>query len=203
MRLLLGRELLIRRHLEAVALQKLTMERLGIAETWKLLWKTFGDGGEAPPPDENCTSLDCYKCPDFNPYLDGQKEGEDDLWRLENLTMPACHFVRCGIYAISFRNTLLADSSFCWNDFGSVDFTDADLSRCDMRCSLFDHVQFVRACLSGADLRMSTFKVCDFTDADMTGAKMRRSQAKGLSLSEEQKQRIDWKRREGKVPPGG
>ncbi len=84
-----------------------------------------------------------------------------------------------------------------------VDFTDANLEECDMRRCTFENVRFVQANLSGADLRMSSFENCDFTGANMAGAKMRRSQAKGISLSEQQRQQIDWKRRDGKEPPGG
>ena len=82
--------------------------------------------------------IDYYKCPDI--YDNGEEDDlpeEREVWKLENLTMPSIFFCRCGVYEISFRNTSLVDSIFCWNDFVDVDFTDADLSRCDLRCSIF------------------------------------------------------------------
>lgn len=75
--------------------------------------------------------------------------------------IPSLFFYRCGVEDISFRNTSLVDSFFCYNDFIEVDFTDGDLSRCDMRCSIFENVKFVRADLRDADLRLSSFENCD------------------------------------------
>jgi BTB/POZ domain-containing protein KCTD9 len=185
------------------------MHRLSFEETWKLLRETTNLIGENEPVpsevgpagyDKKGSGIDYYKFPEINVPAEGEEYG---LWRLENLTMPSIFFCRCGIEDISFRNTSLVDSSFCWNDFINVDFTEADLSRCDMRCSVFENVPFVRADLRDADLRMSTFENCDFTDANMAGTKMTRSQAKNLSLSDKQMQNIAWKRSNGGVPKGG
>lgn len=175
------------------------MERLSFVETWHFLRENTPIIllDDAPPPEKDGIGIAYYRWGEINDPPEGEEYG---VLRLENLTMPIVNFYRCGIENMSFRNTVLSGSWFCYNDFINVDFTDADLRQCDMRCSIFQNVQFVRADLREADLRMSSFENCDFTNANMVGTKMRHSQAKGLSLSEEQKQHIDWKRRDGKEP---
>src|SRR5690242_5417709 len=121
------------------------MQRLSFEETWKYLQETTTLIGENDPvPAEVGPAGYDRKGSGINWYKGGlnvAEEGEEpEVWRLENLTMPSVFFCRCGIEDISFRNTSLVDSSFCWNDFINVDFTDADLSRCDMRCSVYENV---------------------------------------------------------------
>ena len=102
-----------------------------------------------------------------------------------------------------FRNTDFSESTFCWNDFTNVDFTDAIITRCDFRSSIYDNVKFVRADLRGSDLRFSTFTNCDFAHAILHGAKLTKRGAKQLRLSDEQLTQVDWQRDEGPEPGGG
>src|SRR5579871_3872310 len=53
--------------------------------------------------------------------------------RLENLTLPRTFFGRSEIRNISFKNTDLSETTANWNDFITVDFSIADLSRSDLR----------------------------------------------------------------------
>lgn len=62
-----------------------------------------------------------------------------DEHALENLNLPRTFFGRSEISYISFKNTDLSESTLCWNDFIEVNFTDADLSECDLRASIFKH----------------------------------------------------------------
>ena len=189
----------------------LQMQRLNFEESWRWLRdNTNFTGNDTSPPDKIGPAgygkpeswIDAYK--DYDIYGDEDIEHDDrEVWKLENLTLPCVFFCRCGIIKISFRNTSLAASSLTWNGFTGVDFTDADLSLCDMRCSLFSNVRFVHADLREADLRLSSFENCDFTGADMTGTKMTISQGRVLSLSEDQKRQIGWKRGNGSPPKGG
>jgi uncharacterized protein YjbI with pentapeptide repeats len=121
----------------------------------------------------------------------------------ENLTLPRTFFGRTEISRISFKNTDLSESTLCWNDFIEVNFTEADLSKCDLRASLYERTLFVRTKFRNADLRWSTFKECDFTGADLHGAKLTHERGEALDLSAEQKQVINWQESEGEEPPGG
>ena len=186
------------------------MQRMSFEESWNFLRETtnlvaynaaFPDKVTPAGFDEPKSWLDYYKCPDIS--NNGEEDQPEEVWRLENLTMPGVFLCRCGVYNISFRNTSLVDSSFCFNDFIDVDFTNADLSRCDLRCSLFENIPFVHANLTDADLRSSDFTNCDFSGAQMQGAKLTRSQGKELVLSEEQRAVIAWKRSVGRTPKGG
>jgi uncharacterized protein YjbI with pentapeptide repeats len=126
--------------------------------------------------------------------------GEHDL---ENLTLPRTYFGKSEVGPMSFRNTNLSESTMCWNDFIEVDFSDADLSGCDLRASIYSGVKFVRTILQNADLRRATYENCDFQGADMRGAQMTYEQADQITLSHQQRQEIDWQDSDGEDPPGG
>ena len=79
----------------------------------------------------------------------------------------------------------------------------ADLSRADLRASVFDRVRFGGASLRGADLRHATFTDCTFADADFTGAKLARESESLLSLSPTQRGVIEWHADQGEEPDGG
>ena len=119
-----------------------------------------------------------------------------------NLTLPRTFISRCELSDVAFTGSDLSESSLCWNDFLGVDFSDAALSRCDMRASIFHGVKFLRADLTGADLRHSSFEDCDFDAAIMNGTKLSHEQLDGLMLSDVQRDQlaiID----AGDEPPGG
>ena len=122
---------------------------------------------------------------------------------LSNLTLPRTFFGRSEINGATFRNTDLAESNLCWNDFIDVDFTNAVLAKSDLRAALFSNVKFVSTDLSNADLRQSTFKNCDFTNAWMNGAILTHDQTAVLGLSEEQRANIAWASDDGPEPAGG
>src|SRR5262245_2503728 len=85
------------------------------------------DEGEIPPPQER-------------PPRDDDEVLAVSFFRteladatLERLTLPRTFFGRSEIRAVSFRDTDLSESTANWNDFVDVDFSAADLSRCDFR----------------------------------------------------------------------
>lgn len=123
--------------------------------------------------------------------------------KLEHLTLPRTFFGRSEMRATSFRDTDLSESTANWNDFIDVDFSSADLSRCDFRASVFQRVRFIGTCLAGADLRRGSFIGCDFTNADFTGAKLTKQASASLNLSTEQQRVIDWQTDDGAEPAGG
>jgi uncharacterized protein YjbI with pentapeptide repeats len=96
----------------------------------------------------------------------------------------------------------LSESSLCWNDFIEVDFTEANLSKSDLRASVFQKVKFVRADLQNADLRRATFQDCDFSGANLHGARLSRDAKVLESLTPDQRGGIDYQP-EGEDPPGG
>lgn len=116
--------------------------------------------------------------------------------------MPGTFLCRCVLTDLSFYNTELTGSRFCWNDFIDCDFTDADLSLCDLRCSVYERVRFIRANLQKADMRRSDFIDCDFTEARMEGAILTRAQIKELPLSNAQRNYIVCKREISRLPKG-
>ena len=122
---------------------------------------------------------------------------------LSGLTLPRTYIGRSELDDVSFRNTDLSESCFCWNEFSNVDFREADLSGADLRGSIYRNVRFDLADLRGADLRHSTFENCSFEGADMRGSILTRSQRKSLNLSPTQKKTVSWKWRQGPQPQGG
>ena len=126
-------------------------------------------------------------------------EGED----LSNLTLPRTFFGKSELNSVSFRNTDLSESNFCWNDFVNVDFSSSTLTDSDMRASVFENVSFADADLSGSDLRHSSFEGCDFVGATMSGTLLARSQRKALYLSKEQHRKVRWCWTNGPEPGGG
>ena len=120
-----------------------------------------------------------------------------------DLTLPRSFFNRSAIDRSSFRNTDLAESFLCWNDFNDVDFSDAVLARADLRASMFARVRFDSADLSGADLRQSDFEDCTFAHATMVDTVLTRAQGARLALSAAQRARIAWTDDDGPEPPGG
>ncbi|MES1199379.1 MAG: pentapeptide repeat-containing protein [Pseudomonadota bacterium] len=119
------------------------------------------------------------------------------------LTLPRTFFGRSEINAVSFANTDLSESNFCWNDFIDVSFEGADLSRSDMRASNWTRASFRDADLNGADLRRSLFEACDFTGARMEGVVLADTLEITSVLSAEQIAAIAWAAEEGPEPDGG
>lgn len=62
---------------------------------------------------------------------------------LSNLTTLRTFFGRSEIRDTSFLNTDLTESNLRWNDFIKVDFTDAVLSKADLRASIYTGTKFV------------------------------------------------------------
>ncbi len=122
---------------------------------------------------------------------------------LDGLTLPRTYFGRSEIRASSFRDTDLSDSRANWNDIIDVDFTAADLSRCDLRGNTLERVCFRDARLVEVDLRCCAIIDCDFAGAGMRGAKITRQAGLGLILSSEQANAIDWQAEDGEEPEGG
>jgi BTB/POZ domain-containing protein KCTD9 len=94
-------------------------------------------------------------------------------------------------------------SNLCWNDFIDVDFSEAILQACDLRCSLFESVRFIDTDLRAADLRRSSFKACLFDGANVQGAILTHAQGVRIALSKEQRISVDWCDDEGPEPDGG
>lgn len=126
-------------------------------------------------------------------------DGDD----LGGLTLPRTFFGRSEIHDCSFANTDLSDSEMNWNDFISVDFTDAILSNCDMRASVYQQVKFVRADLKGADLRHSSFEDCDFSEAELACVRVTQDQVAAMGLSREQMDAVEVVAEPGPEPEGG
>jgi hypothetical protein len=122
---------------------------------------------------------------------------------LEGLTLPRTYFGRSEIRGVSFRGTDLSESTANWNNFVSVDCALADLSRADLRASVFTRVSFRGSILRGADLRGSSFRGCRFADADLTGAKLVRSLVWLFRLSAAQRRAVEWHSDPGPEPAGG
>src|SRR5450432_2683621 len=122
---------------------------------------------------------------------------------LSGLSLPRTFFGLSEINGVSFRNSDLHESNFCWNDFVEVDFAEADLERSDMRSSLFNRVQFVSTNLEGSDLRRSSFIDCIFEGALMRGATLTRQQGETIRLSETQRDEVNWRDEDGPEPDGG
>ena len=94
----------------------------------------------------------------------------------------------------------------CWNDFKNCDFSEADLSGCDMRASEFENCKFIGAIMRGADLRRSSFIGCTFTGAELTGAMADEEETIEYlfdKLTEDQEASIVWQAEPGEQPPGG
>src|SRR5262249_50816582 len=123
--------------------------------------------------------------------------------KLENLTLSRTFFGRSEIRNVSFRGSDLSESTFCWNDFIAVDFSNCDLSRSDLRAALFEDVKFVGADLNGCDLRRSDFLKCDFSNANLQKAKLTTEQMGKLNLSTGQREQVDWQEDDGEEPDGG
>jgi uncharacterized protein YjbI with pentapeptide repeats len=122
---------------------------------------------------------------------------------LSNLTIPRTFFGRSEIRDTSFHNTDLTESNLRWNDFINVDFSDAVLSKADLRASIYTGTKFVRTDLRGADMRRGDYEDCDFDGAVMDGARMTRAQAAKLDLDEKQMAAIAWCDEDGPEPSGG
>ncbi len=129
-------------------------------------------------------------------------EGTD----LSELTLPRTYFGRSSFQDVSFRGSELVESRMCWNDFIRCDFSEADLSRCDMRAVRFEACIFRGADLSGADLRRSSFDACILEGAKLAGAiAHRHSAAEDLVplLTKAQREEVRWVMELGDEPPGG
>jgi BTB/POZ domain-containing protein KCTD9 len=173
--------------------------RLSYEESCKFLQRLgYLVGGSIPP------------MPDHRPQYDDEEPLGVSFFRtavtgdaVEDLTLPRTFFGRSDVGLVSFKNTDLADSTLCWNDFHDVDFSDCDLSRSDLRASSFKTARFTRADLRDADMRRSSFEDCDFGGAKMRGVKLTNPQASALLLSDEQRKEIDWQSSDGEEPRGG
>ncbi len=130
------------------------------------------------------------------------KEGHWDE-DFSNFTLPRTYIGRSLLERVSFQNTDLHGSHLCWNDFNDCDFSEAELSHADLRSSIYRRCKFVNCYLVRADLRGAVFESCNFIGANLCAAKMTRSQAKGLNLTNEQRQFVNWQRSDGPEPDGG
>jgi len=164
--------------------------------------------------EESCRRLAIYLDGQIPPQVDHLPRHDDDVLGvsffrtrvsgdLSNLSIPHAFFGRSEIKNAAFRNTDLAESNLCWNDFADVDFSDAALAGSDLRASDFERVRFVRTDLRQADLRHSHFDGCDFDGALMAGAKLTYDQKESVVLSASQVDEIAWCRDPGDEPGGG
>ncbi len=172
--------------------------RSSYEESVRRLQKDYLDAGDIPSLPERMPRYDDEELgvSFFRTFV-----GEHD--DLSNLTLPRTYFGRSEIHEALFRNTDLAESCMCWNDFIDVDFSDAVLARCDLRASSFTRVKFNRADLQGADLRRSSFEDCDFEGALLHQAVMTRAQAALTKLTDAQLQVIAFTIDDGPEPDGG
>src|SRR5262245_46783838 len=110
--------------------------RKSVEETWSRLESL----GESMPRD-----------PSGRPFIPAAMPNHDDedlgfsFFRagaeeidLSNLSLPRTYFGRSLLTRVTFIGTDLSESRMCWNDFIECDFTGTDLSRCDMRASVFE-----------------------------------------------------------------
>ena len=173
--------------------------RLSYAESCKQLQELgLVDQGPIPPLPNHLPRYD-----DPGPLGVSFFKTSLDKDRLENMTLNRTFFGRSEIKAVSFKNTDLAQSNLCWNDFIDVDFTDVNLESSDLRASTFSKVRFIRANLSKADLRRSSFEGCQFDDAILKGAIAHNHQKAELHLSDAQVRQVAWTNDEGSEPGGG
>src|SRR2546425_498690 len=111
--------------------------RLSYEESCRLLqrlgYPDVGAEGVIPPIPDNRPQIDQDPL-GVTFFRTRVGAGEHDL---ENLTLPRTFFGKSEVGPVSFKNTDLSESTLCWNDFTEVNFTDADLSRCDLRASFF------------------------------------------------------------------
>lgn len=101
-----------------------------------------GWDGESEPPMQNTRPSPHDNHPCGINFFKTRLEGErNKKIRLENLTLPRTYINRTGLVRVSFARSDLSESFMCWNDFENCDFTEADLSGCDMRASFFFQMQ--------------------------------------------------------------
>jgi uncharacterized protein YjbI with pentapeptide repeats len=176
----------------------MTQTRLSYEDSCRRLQPDYLAPGHIPPMPEHMPQIDSEPLgvSFFRTFVG---DGDD----LSNLTLPRTFFGRSEINDASFRNTDLAESNLCWNDFINVDFTDAILAGSDVRSSVFSQIKFVGTDLRGADMRRSSFQDCDFSGALMDGAILSNSQRLELDLSDEQRSAIQWTDDDGPEPDGG
>lgn len=144
--------------------------RRTLAETWDFLdslgWRMTRDDNGEPLLPTGMPNFDDDGRAGFSRF----RSGLDADHPVGGLTLPRCFFGRSWFQRARFVNTDLHESRMCWNDFDECDFTDADLSGCDLRASIFRRCKFVGARLWNANLRRSSIEGCDFTAADLSGA---------------------------------
>jgi len=160
------------------------------------------------------------RLPDGTPHLPSRMPNLDDdspvniaffrtVWKdadLSNLTLPRMFFGRSGFERVNFLGSEFAKSRMCWNDFIGCDFSESNLTHCDMRAVNFDACVFRGANLSGADLRRSSFNACIFEGAKLAGTIVHKRSAAGdlvPLLSKSQLREIRWVSDPGEEPPGG
>lgn len=134
----------------------------------------------------------------FKTYISGK-----DRFPLENMTLPRTFINRSEVSDLSFANTDLAESFFCWNDFLEVNFSNACLRSVDFRSCDLDGVNFSYADLRDADFRQSAFHGCCFLNANMKGTKFLRRDLNWDVFSRKQIAEIIWCEDDGEVAPGG
>jgi hypothetical protein len=87
--------------------------------------------------------------------------------------------------------------------FNDVDFTEATLTRADLRASHYTRVNLTRADLSNTDMRRAEFEDCIFTEAVMDGCILTHAQGTRLPFSSLQKSAIAWTDDDGPESGGG
>jgi BTB/POZ domain-containing protein KCTD9 len=147
--------------------------RLSLAETWDLLDED--ETGEPMLRDKDGSPLLPARAPRAGKPGFGSVEVYKSGWDgadMRNLTVPRSFFARSLLERVSFQNTDLSESWFCWNDFDGCDFSGARLAQSDMRCSYWKNCCFDGADLTHTDLRGSTFENCTFVGANLALAKI-------------------------------
>ena len=172
--------------------------RLTYEESCRRLQPVVLDEGMVPPIPRQTPRYD-----DESPGVSIFRMLLTDEVDLSNLTLPRTFFGRSELKGTVLRNTDLAESNLCWNDFKDVDFSHAVLTGADLRASNFEAVNFTAANLERADMRRSQFKNCRFDDAVLKGAVLTHAQGKKLSLSKAQRASITWTNDDGPEPDGG
>ncbi|MFA6044791.1 MAG: pentapeptide repeat-containing protein [Phycisphaerales bacterium] len=150
------------------------------------------------------------------PPLPGRPPGHDDETlgvnffrtrveglKVRGLTLPRTFFGRYEVSNCVFADCDLNESTVCWNSWESVDFSASNLSRSDLRGSIFFRVSFADANLRDCDLRHSQFKSCNFSGTDLFGSTVCRKQEKQLLSAGASLRGIRWTDDEGVPPPGG
>jgi len=173
------------------------LERLSYPESYRRAKNTFELFGNPKP---EISARPRHDDDDPGPSILRYRLVDCDL---SHLTLYGLFIGRSELRKVTFRDTDMHLSTFCWNDFVECDFTEANLQGSDLRSSIFTSCIFRNTNLEGCDLRHSTFEKCVFQESKMSGAILTHGQRPTLKLSRDQRKGVRWKFLSGALPEGG